>query len=343
MLKNLFISSFKNSPKAVLISLALIIITNFFVGWLANKGVLPVARYKKQYKDKIEEAKNHKQVPLLIVGNSRAATIRLAILNDLLFKSAEDKVFNVSLPAAMLRTNRFVLEAANYRIIENKGTVLLCLTPMDFNRYNKCFEDTLNNLFTWKHFFLELVFRARMPEVDYYLTNCSFNLMRSRYPIQRLVNSSLFSLNLKISGLENKLSVSDKKPIVIDRNFVNKNDVIREMMVYKYSYLRNYTIDDYQIESLLYMIDDFKKKEIKVVFVILPLSKHLMHIIGQESLWRFTKIISTISQKTNIPVLDYAFRSNGMEYEYFDGAHFTNDSAKLFTERLARDLARFVQ
>ena len=327
MQKNLYISNFKYLPKAFLLSLAFLAITNLLV---EHSSFWKISRHANSYRNYLNNAKEEeKENPLLLVGNSRAMHVNCKILNNIVVKQDDNEALFLCAGGAMPRTHLFMFNTVKFKCVKDNNIVLLCLTPMDFNRYNACFNRTILWLFSWKHLFLDLLFQNRMDGVRYYLENCSMTIMRYRYDIKRLIKDILLQRNTS--------------RVNIDKNEVNMKLIEREMKNLKEKYLKDYTVDKYQIEAVKKIVYGIKNKKATPVIVLLPVSLNGREILEENNLKQFVSAVNDIAEKNNVVLLDYISRYKGNEYMYFDGSHFTTGSSKEFSKRLANDILNLLK
>ena len=106
--------------------------------------------------------------------------------------------------------------------------------------------------------------------------------------------------------------------------------------------IRNIKIDKLSYEYFIKTITFLHEKDINIIYVNYPVSNYSYYTINQTNILEHKKLISSaILNKSKTPIiLDYEklFFNN---YTYFkDGVHSNGIGAKIFTEKLKKDLKK---
>ncbi|MCK4994033.1 MAG: DUF1574 family protein [Candidatus Omnitrophica bacterium] len=338
--ENLFTFSFKKLPKAFLICLVLIIGANAIVIHLVDNDILEISPYRHEYRYQLEQAQN-KRADVVIIGDSSALYINTEILKNALFTNSQAQILNLSVGGAMPRTFSYILNNADYQCVNDNGLVIFCLRPMDFNRYNICFERTMISYFSWKEFFSELVAEKRMDDVRYFLQKCSLYLINYRFEIKAVIKRYINENIIRVQAVKKKKArkVRIIKP-EYDKEHAKRKEVT--MMLYKNNFIDQYTLDEYQIRHMNMIIGELKQRNIRVVLVIMPVSSAFMRVVGMKDLKLFRNKIRDVSSEQSIDLLDFLSGSKGDEFRYFDGMHFIRESEIKFSQILSVNIRKIL-
>ncbi len=332
MAENSFTFSFKNLPKAFLICLVLILAGNAIIVYLVDNDIFEISPYRREYRYQLRQAQN-KRADAVIIGNSSGLYINSDILNKGIFGSNKADILNLSVGGAMPRTFSYIFDKVDYQCVKDNGLVIFCLRPMDFNRYNICFQRTMISYFSWKEFFSELLADKRMDDVRYFLEKCSLYLINYRFEIKSAIKQYVAENVLKRRSLKKQ----NRKMRVIKPEYdqVQENRRKVTMFLYKNSFVRQYTMDEYQLRHMNMLIRQLKQRNIRVIMVLMPMSKDFMRIVGMKDLKLFRNRMREVSSEQSAALVDFLSGSTGSEFQYFDGMHFIRASEAEFSQRLS--------
>ncbi len=339
MAENSFIFSFKKLPKAFLICLMLILASNAIIVYLVDNDIFEISPYRREYRSQLRQAQN-KRGDVVIIGNSSGLYIDCDILKTGIFGSNRADILNFSVGGAMPRTFSYIFDDVDYQCVKDNGVVILCLRPMDFNRYNICFQRTMISYFSWKEFFCELVAEKRIDDVRYFLEKRSLYLINYRFEIKSALKQYIAEIVLKRCFL--KKHNSKTRVIKPEYDQVQENRRKAAMLLYKNSFVRQYTMDEYQLRHMNMLIKQLKQRNIKVIMVLMPMSKSFMRIVGRKNLGLFCNRMRKVSSEESVALLDFLSSSTGAEFQYFDGMHFVRASESEFSQRLSAEIRKIL-
>lgn len=338
MAENSFISSFKKLPKAFLICLVLILAGNAIVVYLVDNDILKISSYRREYLYQLKQARN-KKADVVIIGNSSGLYINGDILKKEIFGSPRAQILNLSVGGAMPRTFRYIFDNVDYQCVKDNGVVIFCLRPMDFNRYNICFQRTMISYFSWKEFFSELVAGKRMDDVRYFLKKCSLYLINYRFEIKFAIKRYIAENIIRGHALK-KHKDTEVSLIKPEYDQVQENRKKVTMFLYENSFVCQYTMDKYQLTHINMLIGELKQRNIKVIMVLMPMSGASMRIVGMKDMKLFRNRMREVSSEHSVALLDFLSGSTGGEFQYFDGMHFVRASETKFSQRLSAGIRK---
>jgi len=328
-----------------MISVLAVVAAEITVGTLVDEGALEEPQDALVFRKKVNRVKNEfHDESIVILGNSRAGGILPKMLAFRFFNQPVEQTISLAAGGAMPITYCYMLDALDDRCIKKGSLILLCLTPMCFNRNNACMQRTIMSYFSFPQFFSELVSNLRFDNVCYFLNHCSMDLLRYQKQVSMKVKRRLFSFDTT-SILIKALNASQgmawpEKP---NHDGIDPALTQIELDSFENKYYVDYTLDPYQVSAVQNLLDRCASKRAQAVIVMLPLSKSLRSLLGEDHLKCFAEKVVDLARLNEVPVLDYLTPFSGEEYDFYDTSHLTNQSVSDFTKKLASDLRELAE
>lgn len=310
----LSISSSRRLPWAFLGALGILGLTNAGIDLLVERDVLVAMHTRRAHNERLRQAQQA-NASFMTMGNSAAEGL-FPVMPWPVPPGDEAAVFELILPGAMPRTHLFILEAVEFQCVRPGAKVLLYFTPSDLNRNNRGLRRTIASFFSWKEFIGELLVNWRVDDMKFFLADRSFSLLNYRHEIRAWLGFRPDWL----TGPDGRLGQDPEAPRLRRRP------------------LWNYQLDPYQGAAVSKILQGLQQRQVSLAMVLLPCSPRARQLLGEENLARFLEKAYDIAAQHHVPVLDYVSGYTGEEYEYADGAHFTESSKQLFNRVLGSDV-----
>jgi len=120
-----------------------------------------------------------------------------------------------------------------------------------------------------------------------------------------------------------------------DENFIKKLSKKEDFSEYEIKTEKNI-----EKESLEFIIQELSENNIKVIIVKFPLNPNLLDKIPQESKDNFDNYLNKVSEKYNVPVLDYI--SDYDEGLFYDGHHLSLKGRDIFSKELGLEIIKLI-
>jgi hypothetical protein len=276
-----------------------------------------------------ENARFHTYFPLQTLGTARSASGdvvvmansrgSLAILGDVIqppfsarlgASGPGRKFMSIYLMGGFPRAFRYILETLDYSCVNPGGTIVYMITPMEMNKNNRYFRNSMLAYFGAKEVLAELVPYGQFNYVVDYLSKKPFDIQGHVDKIRQ----DMFGLNPGSDELQDSL------------------------WQFKNWYYYKYAVSDYQYDSIIRMIKTSQSRGLRFILVVMPLSGTLRDLLGAGNLSDYMARMKELGKRYHIPVIDYISGFDGSEYGYSDFSHLDDGSKIKFADNLIGDL-----
>jgi len=367
------ISSFK-VPVGFLAALLALICTSTVVGIVAYQESWP--NQLEDEKAALGVIDSKKRFALVVLGDSRSALHFDIVSSELGYKDSE-QILLLATPAATPRAHLAALEYVDWKVRPDFRTMLIFVTPVGLNRNNDVFLNTVGTFFTSEEIFTELILRGRYREiVELIFRKSPIDLINYRWVIRSKIAHGIQILLDSLKGAKGRgflesydfqrgKSLEEKERTLralkshskgkkipdklnrsrqekLEREIVEHKRRKRELLnLWKTRFLKDYAIDQYQVNALRSIIHQAGMLKIEPGLVMVPISPELREIIGNKNMKHFVDLIYDIGSKTNTPVFDYVTFPSNSQWEFRDSIHLDSVSNDTFSALLASDISQF--